>query len=134
MGRHTSVGAAAVLLATAAALVGCSGIDHADIDGQTPSPDGSSLTSTGGTMTPGVAIAFTPHVWTKSTFGGSSERPGLGVSVSSSDPSVVAVAVAMVTGGGQAIAWAVAPGSAQIILSYEGQTALQIPVEVGAAP
>jgi hypothetical protein len=132
MGRHASVGAVAVLLAMAAALVGCSGIDHADIDGQTPSPDGSSLTSTGGTMTPGVAIAFTPHVWTKSTFGGSSERPGLGVSVSSSDPSVVAVS--MITGGGQAIAWAVAPGSAQVILSYEGQTALQIPVEVGAAP
>ena len=132
MGRHASVGAAAVLLAAAAALTGCSGIDHADIDGQTPSPDGSSLTSTGGKMTPGIAIAFTPHVWTKSTFGGSSERPGLGCSVSSSDPSVVAVA--MVTGGGQAVAWAVGPGSAQIILTYEGQTALQIPVDVGAAP
>jgi hypothetical protein len=132
MGRHASVGAAAVLLATAAALMGCSGIDHADIDGQTPSPDGSSLSTTGGKMTPGSAIAFTPHVWTKSTFGGSSERPGLGVSVSSSNPSVVGVA--MVTGGGQAVAWAVAPGSAQIILTYEGQTALQIPVDVGGAP
>lgn len=132
MGERASVGAAAVLLATAAALMGCSGIDHADIDGQTPSPDGSLLTSTGGTMTAGIAIAFTPHVWTKSTFGGSSERPGLGCSVSSSNPSVVAVA--MVTGGGQAVAWAVAPGSAQITLSYEGQTALQIPVDVRAAP
>ena len=132
MGRHASVGAAAVLLATAAALMGCSGIDHADIDGQTPSPDGSSLSTTGGQMIPGSAIAFTPHVWTKSTFGGSSERPGLGVSVSSSNPSVVGVA--MVTGGGQAVAWAVAPGSAQIILTYEGQTALQIPVDVGGAP
>jgi hypothetical protein len=120
----------AALATTAAALTGCSGIDHADIDGQTPSPDGSSLQATGGTMALGIAIGFTPHVWTKSTFGGSSERPGLGVTVSSSDPSVLMVAP--VTGGGQAVAWAVAPGSAQVILTYEGQTALQIPVVVGA--
>jgi hypothetical protein len=120
----------AALVAAAAALAGCSGIDHADIDGQTPSPDGSSLQTSGGAMAPGVAIGFTPHVWTRSTFGGSSERPGLGVTVSSSDPSVVMVAP--VTGGGQAVAWAVAPGSAQIILTYEGQTALRIPVVVGA--
>jgi hypothetical protein len=119
-------------VAMAAALVGCSGIDHADIDGQTPSPEGSSLQTTGGTMAPGIAIGFTPHVWTRSTFGGSSERPGLGVTVSSSDPSVVMVAMA--TGGGKAVAWAVAPGSAQITLFYEGQTALQIPVVVGAVP
>jgi hypothetical protein len=118
--------------AAAAALAGCSGIDHADIDGQTPAPDGSSLETTGGTMAPGIAIAFTPHVWTRSTFGGSSERPGLGVTVSSSDPSVLMVAE--VTGGGKAVAWAVAPGSARVILTYEGQTALEIPVVVGAVP
>jgi hypothetical protein len=119
------------LVATAAALMGCSGIDHAGIDGQTPSPDGSSLQTSGGTMAEGIAIGFTPHVWTKSTFGGSSERSGLDVTVSSSDPSVLMVAP--VTGGGKAVAWAVAPGSAQIILTCEGQTALQIPVVVGVA-
>ena len=44
------------------ALAGCSGIDHATLDGVTAMPDDSSLTINGGAMHTGIATGFKPRV------------------------------------------------------------------------
>lgn len=114
-------------------LEGCSGIDHGDIEGQTDVPDNySTLTSASGQMHTGIAISFTPHVWTRNTCGGTSEQ-SKDIAVSSNNEQILHVA--KVTGqDDQFVVWAVAAGGANIVVQYQGDTAMSIPVTVTDPP
>lgn len=114
-------------------LEGCSGIDHGDIEGQTDVPDNySTLSSASGQMRTGIAISFTPHVWTRNTCGGTSEQSS-NISVNSTNEQILHVA--QVTGqGNQFVVWAVGPGSAHLVVQYQGDTAMSIPVTVTDPP
>ena len=123
------IGLIAAILVTSA----CSGIDHGDLEGTTDVPDNySSLSSASGQMRTGIAISFTPHVWTRNTCGGTSEQSS-NIGVQTSDAQVLHVA--QVTGqDNQFVVWAVAPGSAHLIIQYQGDTAMSIPVTVTDPP
>ena len=114
-------------------LEGCSGIDHGDIENQTSVPDNySSLSSASGQMHTGIAISFTPHVWTRNTCGGTTEQSS-NIGVNTTNPQVLHVA--QVTGqSNQFVVWAVAPGSANLVVQYQGDTAMSIPVTVTDPP
>jgi hypothetical protein len=121
------------LVAAILVFGGCSGIDHGDIEGQTDVPDNySSLTSSRGQMRTGIAIAFTPHVWTRNTCGGTSEQSN-NIGVQTSNPQVVHVAQ-VTDKNDQFVVWAVAPGNANVIIQYQGDTAMSIPVTVTNPP
>ena len=117
------------LLASAAvaALTGCSGIDHATLDGVKGMPDDSSLGDHAGTMHAGIALDCTPRVWTDNTFGGTSEQKD-GIDVRSSNDAVLRVA--HVTSDSRVVVWAVEPGEANLTVTYQGQTALVTHVRV----
>jgi hypothetical protein len=121
------------LVAAILVFGGCSGIDHGDIEGTTDVPDNySSLSSASGQMRTGIAIAFTPHVWTRNTCGGTSEQSSdIGVQTSNAQ----VLHVAQVTDQkNQFVVWAVAPGNARVIIQYQGETAMSIPVTVTDPP
>jgi hypothetical protein len=89
-------------------------------------PDGSWLTATAGNLHTGMAAAFTPQVMESNTWGQSQQTDG--IAVTSSNPSVVQAAG--VTNGTQWIVWAVAPGSAEITITQNGNVAATIAVQV----
>jgi hypothetical protein len=93
-------------------------------------PDGSSLTATAGSLHTGMATAFTPSVFRHNAFGEASESDG--VLVTSSNPSVLRATG--VTGSAKWIVWAVAPGSAELSITQDGNVAASIPVEVTDPP
>lgn len=121
------------LVATILVFSACSGIDHGDIEGVTDVPDNySSLSSASGQMRTGIAIAFTPHVWTRNTCGGTSEQSS-NIGVQTSNPQVLHVA--QVSGqDNQFVVWAVAAGNAHVNITYQGDTAMSIPVTVTDPP
>jgi hypothetical protein len=118
-----------VLLASAAlaALTGCSGIDHATLDGVKGMPDDSTLGDHGGTLHTGIALDCTPRVWTDNTFGGTSEQKD-GIDVQSSNQAVLRVA--HVSSDSRVVVWAVESGEANLTVTYQGQTALVTHVRV----
>jgi len=123
------IGLVAAILVCAA----CSGIDHGDIEGTTDVPDNySSLSSGSGQMRTGIAIAFTPHVWTRNTCGGTSEQSS-NIGVQTSNPQVLHVSQ-VTDKDNQFVVWAVAPGHANVIVQYQGDTAMSIPVTVTDPP
>ena len=110
-----------------AALTGCSGIDHATLDGVKGMPDDSTLGDRGGTLHTGIALDLTPRVWTDKTFGGTSEQTD-DIDVKSSDEGVLRVA--HVSSDHRVVVWAVEPGEASLTVTYQGQTALVSRVKV----
>ena len=61
---------------------GCSGLDHAILDGVTSMPDDSTLTTSGGQLTTGIAAAFQPRVWTHNLWGTHEQSDGIDVQTS----------------------------------------------------
>jgi hypothetical protein len=114
------------MLPLAAALTGCSGIDHATLDAMTTMPDDSSLSTAGGSMHTGIAAAFHPRVWTHDVWGTHEQTSG--IDVQSSDPGVVRVA--HVTNDDRVVVWAAGPGQATITVTLNGETARSVPVSV----
>jgi hypothetical protein len=123
------------IVLTAALLgvgAGCSGIDHANIQGQTAVPGTSTLTTSGGNLQTGIAIAFKPHVWTRNTLGGTTEHTD---SMGAQSSNGAIAQVAQVTNqGDQFVVWAVGPGTATVTVTYQGDTALSIPITVTDPP
>ncbi len=115
---------AVVFLASVAALTGCGGIDHALIDDTTPAPTGDSSFLDKGTcqMHTGIAISFTPRVWTHDFLGNTGEQND-NIGVSTNDPGVLQVA-RTTNDSRKYVAWAVAPGTARMEITYNGDTAL----------
>lgn len=112
------------------ALAGCSGIDHARLDGVTPMPDGSTLSEQVGLLNAGIATGFTPRVWTHD-FWGTHEQTS-GIEVQSSNTSVLRVG--KVTNDKRVVAWGYAPGQATLTVTYNGDIALEVPVTVSDPP
>jgi hypothetical protein len=108
------------------ALCGCSGIDHAALDGVTTMPDDSSLANSGGAMHTGIAAGFKPRVWTHDLWG-THEQSG-GIDVHSSNPNVLRVA--HVTSDPRVVVWASGPGQASLQITLNDETALSVPVVV----
>jgi hypothetical protein len=125
MARRTAGAASTAIIATAmsalATLTGCSGIDHATLDGVAGMPDDSTLGNGSGTLHTGIAVDFTPRVWTDNTFGGTSEQTD-GIDVQSSNGFVVQTA--HVSSDRRVVVWAVHPGTADLTVTYNGSTAL----------
>jgi hypothetical protein len=110
-----------------AGSVGCSGIDHTTLDGVTTMPDDSMLTAQGGQLNAGIATAFKPRVWTHNIWGTHEQNDGIDVQTSNAS----VLRVAHVTGNDKrVVVWAVAPGSATMSVTLDGQTALNVPVTV----
>jgi hypothetical protein len=105
---------------------GCSGIDHATLDGVTTMPDDSTLTSGGGQLNTGIATAFHPRVWTHNLWGTHEQSDGIDVQSSNTD----VVRVAHVTDDKRVVIWAVGPGHATVSVTLDGDTALSVPVAV----
>jgi hypothetical protein len=108
------------------ALTGCSGIDHATLDGVTAMPDDSSLTVHGGSMHTGIATGFKPRVWTHDFWG--THEQSSGIAVQTSNPNVVRVAP--VTGDPRVVVWATAPGQSNMTVTLNGETALDVTITV----
>jgi hypothetical protein len=110
---------------------GCSGIDHATLDGVTTMPDDSTLTMGGGQLNTGIATAFQPRVWTHNIWGTHEQTDGIDVQTSNSD----VVRVAHVTDDNKrVVVWAVGPGQARVSITLDGETALSLPVAVTDPP
>jgi hypothetical protein len=107
-------------------LTACSGIDHATLYGVTAMPDDSSLTTTGGAMHTGIATGFKPRVWTHDVWG--THEQSSGIAVQTSNPNVLRVAP--VTGDPRVVVWATGPGRANMTVSLNGETALNVTVNV----
>ena len=105
---------------------GCSGLDHAILDGVTSMPDDSTLTSGGGQLSTGVATAFQPRVWTHNLWGTHEQSDG--IEVHSSNAAVMRVA--RVTDDKRVVVWAVGPGNATLSVTLDGETALAARVVV----
>jgi hypothetical protein len=118
------------MLPLAAALAGCSGIDHATLDGVTTMPDDSALSTAYGSMHTGIAAAFRPRVWTHDVWG--THEQSSGIDVVSSDPSILRVA--HVTNDDRVVVWAAGPGQATLTVTLNGETARNVPVTVNPAP
>jgi hypothetical protein len=108
------------------ALCGCSGIDHATLDGVTTMPDDSTLTSQEGQMNSGIATGFQPRVWTHNIWGTHEQSDGIDVQTSNAD----VLRVAHVGDGKRVVVWAVGPGSATLSITLDGDTAMAVPVRV----
>src|SRR6516164_1935432 len=93
---------AAAALALALGSAGCSGIDHATLDGVTTMPDDSTLSNGGGAMHTGIATGFKPRVWTHDVWGTHEESNG--IDVHSSNTNVLRVA--HVTSDPRVVVWA----------------------------
>jgi hypothetical protein len=119
-----------IALGALAYLAGCGSSYTATLQGQTPMPDGSWLTPTAGNLHTGMATAFTPQVTESDTWGQSQQTSD--IVVASNDPSVLQAAA--VTNGGQWIVWAVAPGSAELTITQNGNVAATIAVQVTDPP
>jgi hypothetical protein len=117
------MGLSLVLLA---AVAGCSGIDHATLDGVTTMPDDSTLSNHGGTMHAGIATGFTPRVWTHDFWG--THEQSSGIDVQTSDATVLRVA--HVTGDKRVVVWAAGEGSATLTVTLDGSPAMNVPVMV----
>jgi hypothetical protein len=117
---------AAVAVGLALGLCGCSGIDHATLDGVTTMPDDSTLASRGGQMNSGIATAFQPRVWTHNIWGTHEQSDGIDVQTSNAD----VVRVAHVSDNKRVVVWAVGPGTATVSITLDGDTAMAIPVTV----
>jgi hypothetical protein len=109
---------------------GCSGLDHAVLDGVTSMPDDSTLTTSGGQLTTGIAAAFQPRVWTHNLWGTHEQSDGIDVQTSNAD----VVRVAHVTDDKRVVVWAVGPGQATVSVTLDGETALNVPVLVADPP
>jgi hypothetical protein len=109
---------------------GCSGLDHAILDGVTTMPDDSTLTNGGGRLNTGIATAFQPRVWTHNLWGTHEQSDGIDVQTSNAD----VVRVAHVTNDARVVVWAVGPGDATLSVTLDGETALSVPVEVTDPP
>ena len=110
---------------------GCSGIDHATLDGVTTMPDDSTLTMGGGQLNTGIATAFQPRVWTHNIWGTHEQTDGIDVQTSNAD----VVRVAHVTDDDKrVVVWAVGPGQARVSITLDGETALSLPVAVTDPP
>ena len=109
---------------------GCSGLNHAILDGVTTMPDDSTLTSGGGQLNTGIATAFQPRVWTHNLWGTHEQSDGIDVQTSNAD----VVRVAHVTNDARVVVWAVGPGNATLSVTLDGETALNVPVEVTDPP
>jgi hypothetical protein len=117
-------------LLTALLVCGCSGIDHAILDGVTTMPDDSTLNNGGGQLNTGIATAFQPRVWTHNIWGTHEQSDGIDVQTSNTD----VVRVAHVTNDKRVVVWAVGPGHADISVTLDGDTALTVPVAVMDPP
>jgi hypothetical protein len=119
-----------LLVAALAALTGCGGLDHALSDDTTPAPTGDSSVLDRGTcqMHSGIAISFTPRVWTHDFLGNQNEQHD-NIGVSTNDPGVLQVAQTT-NDSHKYVAWAVAPGMARMEITYNGDTALTTQVTV----
>jgi hypothetical protein len=115
---------AAIALALAAA--GCSGIDHATLDGVTTMPDDSTLTNASGTMHTGIATGFKPRVWTHDIWGSHEQSSGIDVHTSNAN----VVRVAHVSGDPRVVVWAAGPGQATLTVTLNGESAMNVPVAV----
>jgi len=111
-------------------LAGCSGIDHATLDGVTAMPDDSSLSTTGGAMHTGIATGFKPRVWTHDLWG--THEQSSGIAVQTSNPNVLRVAP--VTNDPRVVVWAAGPGAATMTVTLNGETALDVAVTVTDPP
>jgi hypothetical protein len=109
---------------------GCSGIDHAILDGVTTMPDDSTLTNGSGQLNTGIATAFQPRVWTHNIWGTHEQSSGIDVQTSNAD----VVRVAHVTNDPRVVVWAVGPGNATLSVTLDGETALDVPVAVTDPP
>jgi hypothetical protein len=105
---------------------GCSGIDHATLDGVTDMPDDSTLTSQGGQLNTGIATAFQPRVWTHNIWGTHEQSDGIDVQTSNPD----VVRVAHVSDDKRVVVWAVGPGDARVSITLDGEVAMNVPVTV----
>jgi hypothetical protein len=123
MNRIALVLALSVVLAGA---TGCSGIDHATLDGVTDMPDDSALTSRGGQLNTGIATAFQPRVWTHNLWGTHEQSDGIDVQTSNAD----LVRVAHVSDNKRVVVWAVNPGNAVLSVTLDGDVAMNVPVTV----
>jgi hypothetical protein len=110
---------------------GCSGIDHVNLDGVTNMPDDSTLTTGGGQLNTGIATAFQPRVWTHNIWGTHEQSDG--IDVQTSNTSVVRVAH-VTNDSKRVVIWAVGPGQAQVSVTFDGDTALNVPVTVMDPP
>jgi hypothetical protein len=108
------------------AVAGCSGIDHATLDGVTTMPDDSTLANAGGTMHTGIATGFKPRVWTHDIWG-SHEQSG-GIDVHTSNANVLRVA--HVSNDPRVVVWAAGAGQATLTVTLNGEAALNVPVTV----
>ena len=111
-------------------ITGCGSSYSATLTGQTPMPDGSSLTAMGGSLHTGIATAFTPQVEKHDPFGDTSETDG--VLIASSNPGVVRAA--SVTGSSRWIVWAVSAGAAELTITQDGNVAQTLQVVVTDPP
>jgi hypothetical protein len=111
-------------------VCGCSGIDHATLDGVTTMPDNSTLTSGRGQLNTGIATAFQPRVWTHDIWGTHEQSDGIDVQTSNAN----VVRVAHVNNDKRVVVWAVGPGDATVSITLDGETALNVPVAVSDTP
>jgi hypothetical protein len=107
-------------------VCGCSGIDHATLDGVTTMPDDSNLSPSGGVMHTGIATGFKPRVWTHDLWGSHEESSGIDVTTSNAS----VLRVAHVSNDPRVVVWASAPGSATLSITLNGETALAVQVNV----
>ncbi len=121
-----------LLLALSPIMVaGCSGIDHATLDGVTTMPDDSMLTNTTGRMRTGIAAGLRPRVWTHDLWGTHEEGSG-GIDVETSNAAVLRVA--HVTNDNRYVVWAAAPGEATLSVTLDGESAMRVRVTVTDQP
>jgi hypothetical protein len=123
MARHTL---ASLALLT---LLGCSSSYFGSIGFVTPMPDGSTLSNTGGQLHTGIAAGFVAGVTRNDFWGEHNKTDDIGVV--SSNPSVLGVASAP---NGQSVVFAVAPGTATLIVTVGGGPVLKVPVTVTDPP
>jgi|SRR5579883_1145553 len=118
----------AMVVAAVGVLTGCGGLDHADFDSPTSAPDSSTIARGACQMHTGIAVAFTPRVWTHDFLGNTNEQKD-NIGVRSSDPGVVHLAQTT-NDGTKWVAWAVAPGTARVEITYNDETATAADVTV----
>jgi hypothetical protein len=116
----------AALAVGALGVCGCSGIDHATLDGVTTMPDDSNLAPSGGAMHTGIATGFKPRVWTHDLWGSHEESSGIDVATSNAS----VLRVAHVSNDPRVVVWASGPGSATLSITLNGETALAVAVQV----
>ena len=130
MGVPLARGLSIASLLTVLLACGCSGIDHATLDGVTTMPDDSTLNAGGGQLNTGIATAFKPRVWTHNIWGTHEQSDGIDVQTSDSN----VVRVAHVTDDRRVVIWAVGPGRATVSVTLDGDTAMSVPVAVMDPP